>query len=223
MFKASVIFGVVVSFMILVPQAHSPQAREVQAAGGGQRGGGAGGAAGGAQAGRIGTIEERTTGMQKIDGYFPLYWDERTGIDVPRNSDGFDSDFLLSTGLAAGLGSNDIGLDRGQGGQGRVVSFQRVGPKVLLVQGNESFRSTSPNPAERKSVEDSFAKSILWGFTVGGRKQRARARRRDRFPAARRPRRGQRAASRHLSRRSHAQRVLHAAHEGVSRRTPRSK
>jgi hypothetical protein len=72
----------------------------------------------------------------------------------------------MSTGLAAGLGSNDIGLDRGQGGQGRVVSFQRIGPRVLLVQGNEAFRSTSANPAERKSVEDSFAKSTLWGFAV---------------------------------------------------------
>ena len=71
-----------------------------------------------------------------------------------------------ATGLAAGLGSNDIGLDRGQEGGGRVVRFERVGPKVLLVQSNESFRSSSENPAERRSVEDSFAKSVLWGFTV---------------------------------------------------------
>jgi hypothetical protein len=111
------------------------------------------------------TIEDRAAGMQKLDGYFPLYWDDRTGslyLEIPR----FDSEFLFSTGLAAGLGSNDIGLDRGQGGQGRVVTFQRVGPKIFLMQGNESFRSTSSNPAERKSVADSFAKSILFGFTV---------------------------------------------------------
>src|SRR4051812_43466288 len=25
------------------------------------------------------SIEERTTGMQKLDGYVPVYWDERTG------------------------------------------------------------------------------------------------------------------------------------------------
>ena len=111
------------------------------------------------------SIEDRTTGMRKIDGYFPLYWDERTGLmflEIPR----FNSEFLMSTGLSAGLGSNDIGLDRGAGGQGRVVVFQRVGPRVLLVQQNESFRSSSPNVAERKSVEESFAKSTLWGFTV---------------------------------------------------------
>ena len=78
----------------------------------------------------------------------------------------FDTDFLFISGLSAGLGSNDIGLDRGGGGGGRLVQFQRVGPRVMLVQGNQSFRSSSKNPLERKSVEDSFAKSILWGFTV---------------------------------------------------------
>jgi hypothetical protein len=115
--------------------------------------------------GRIPPIEERVTGMQKLDGYFPLYWDERTGslfLEIPR----FNDEFLFAGGLAAGLGSNDIGLDRGQEGAGRLVHFQRVGPKVFLVQPQESFRSSSTNPAERKSVEDSFAKSILYGFTV---------------------------------------------------------
>jgi hypothetical protein len=110
-------------------------------------------------------IETKTTGMQKLDGFFPLYWEEKTGalfLEIPR----FDTDFLYSTGLAAGLGSNDIGLDRSQEGQGKVVTLHRVGPKVFMVQGNESFRSSSANEAERRSVEDSFAKSILWGFTV---------------------------------------------------------
>ncbi len=132
-----------------------------------------GGSPGWAQSGRpaasehIPSIEDKTSGMRKLDGFFPIYWDERTGslwLEIPR----FNDDFLLTTGLAAGLGSNDIGLDRGLEDGGRVVRFARVGPKVLLVQGNESFRSSSINPAERRSVEDSFAKSVLWGFTVGG-------------------------------------------------------
>jgi Met-zincin/Domain of unknown function (DUF5117) len=117
--------------------------------------------------GPLPSIDERTSGMKKIDGYFPLYWDERTGsmfLEIPR----LDSDFLFALGLSAGLGSNDIGLDRGEGGGGRVVQFQRVGPRVMLVQANQSFRSSSKNPLERKAVEDSFAKSILWGFTVAG-------------------------------------------------------
>ena len=101
-----------------------------------------------------------------------MYWDDRSGsmlLEIPR----FDIEFLYSTGLSAGLGSNDIGLDRGAGGAGRLVLFQRIGPRVLLVQPNQSFRSSSTNPLERKAVEDSFARSVLWGFTVaaegGGR------------------------------------------------------
>jgi hypothetical protein len=128
----------------------------------GGRGGGQASAPGPPQ-----TIEQRTAGMQKLDGYFPLYWEEKTGslfLEIPR----FDTEFLYTTGLAAGLGSNDIGLDRGQGGAGKVVLFQHVGPRVLLVQPNQTFRSSSRNEAERKSVEDSFAKSILWGFAVAG-------------------------------------------------------
>jgi len=112
------------------------------------------------------TIEARTAGFQKLDGYVPLYWDEKTAtiwMEIAK----FDTEMLWSTALSAGLGSNDIGLDRGQAGQGRVVKFQRIGPRVMMVQPNYTFRANSPNPDERRAVEDAFAKSILWGFAVG--------------------------------------------------------
>src|SRR5437868_8552015 len=165
MLRASVTFTVVLSFMILMLPAHGSQPVLAQqpAAGAGQAGRGGGGQAGGG--GPIPAIDARTAGMQKIDGFYPLYWEERTGsvfIEIPK----LDTDILMNTGLAAGLGSNDIGLDRGGGGGARIVSFQRVGPRVLMVQPNMSFRSSSANPLERKSVEDSFAKSVIWGFAV---------------------------------------------------------
>jgi len=154
--------------MILMLPAHGSQPLHAQAPGPSTGSGQAGGRGGGqAQAGPIQSIDARTAGMQKIDGFYPLYWDERTGslfVEIPK----LDTDILMNTGLAAGLGSNDIGLDRGSGGGARIVSFQRVGPRVLMVQPNMSFRSSSANPLERKSVEDSFAKSVLWGFPVAG-------------------------------------------------------
>jgi hypothetical protein len=164
MLRASITFTVVLSFMILMLPAHGSQPLYAQQppAGGGRGGGQPAGAAG-----PIPAIDARTTGMQKIDGFYPLYWEERTGslfVEIPK----LDTEILLNTGLAAGLGSNDIGLDRGTGGGARIVSFQRVGPRVLMVQPNMSFRSSSANPLERKSVEDSFAKSVLWGFAVAG-------------------------------------------------------
>jgi len=96
--------------MFLMFPAHGSPALSAQQPGGGQ--GGRGGAAQAAGGGPLPAIDARTSGMQKLDGYFPLYWDERSGsvfLEIPR----FDAEFLFSTGLSAGLGSNDIGLDRG--------------------------------------------------------------------------------------------------------------
>ena len=113
----------------------------------------------------IPTIEEKTSSMEKMDGFIPLYWDNSTGklwLEVGR----WDTDLLHMTGLASGLGSNDIGLDRGALAGSRVVRFHRVGPKVLLIQPNLDFRASSSNAMEVRAVEDAFAPSTLWGFTV---------------------------------------------------------
>ena len=124
-----------------------------------------GGRGGGGQAAPIQSIDARTTGLQKIDGYLPLYWDDKTGSLLMEISK-LDTEMLYSTGLTAGLGSNDIGLDRGIGGQGRVVKFQRIGPRIMMVQPNYTWRANSQNPDEVKAVEDAFARSILWGFGI---------------------------------------------------------
>ncbi len=110
-------------------------------------------------------ISGKTGGMDKFPGYFTFYWDAKTG-KVWLEIDKLDTEFLYVNSLPAGLGSNDVGLDRNQIGRSRVVQFQRFGPKVLLVQQNYSFRALSPDPDERKAVEDGFAKSVLWGFQV---------------------------------------------------------
>ena len=112
----------------------------------------------------IPSIRDKTAGMQLIDGYFPMYWDASAGtlwLEISR----FDQEELYLSGLSAGLGSNDIGLDRGQT-RSRLVVFERVGPKIFMVQQNYQFRADTDNLDEQRAVEDAFAKSILWGFTV---------------------------------------------------------
>ena len=110
-------------------------------------------------------IEEKTNGFKKYEGYLPFFWDSAAGkiwleIDRP------DTEFLYQTSLPAGLGSNDIGLDRGLLGNTAVVKFSRTGRKLLLVQPNYNYRAVTTDRAERRAVEQSFAQSTLWGFTI---------------------------------------------------------
>jgi len=115
---------------------------------------------------KMATIAERVAGMQKFAGYFPFYWDAKTG-KIWLEIDKWNSDFLYVESLPAGIGSNDIGLDRGQLGQSYIVRFERTGPKVLLIASNQGYRADSNNADERRAVKDAFAESTLWGFEVG--------------------------------------------------------
>jgi len=110
------------------------------------------------------TIAEKTEGMETTDGYFPVHWDAQTGklwLEIPRFTE-----FLYVSSLPTGLGSNPVGLDRGQLGDRRVVRFERTGPTVLLVAPNLDYRASTDNPAERAAVREAFAPGVLWGFEV---------------------------------------------------------
>jgi hypothetical protein len=110
-------------------------------------------------------IEGKVTGMKKFPGFIDFIFDEKQD-KVYLVISKFDTEFLYVESLTAGIGSNDIGLDRNQLGRERVVKFDRRGPKVLLTELNYSYRAISNNPQERKAVEEAFAQSVLWGFTV---------------------------------------------------------
>src|SRR5256886_15258703 len=120
----------------------------------------------GSDAPKTATITEKVAGMQKFPGYFPFYWDTKAG-KVWLEIDKWNSEFLYVESLPAEIGSNDIGLDRGQLGQSHIVQFERTGPRVLLIASNEGFRAESDNADERRAVKDAFAESVVWGFEVG--------------------------------------------------------
>jgi hypothetical protein len=110
-------------------------------------------------------IAAKTAKMQKIDGFLPLFWDAEGGklyLQIAR----FGEEMIHVTSLPGGVGSNPIGLDRNEMGDTRLVRFDRVGPKVLLVETNVRYRALSSDASERRAVEDSFAKSVLWAFKV---------------------------------------------------------
>ena len=115
-------------------------------------------------------IRVKTAGMKHLDGLLPIDWDARAGklyLEIQHlGPDGSTPDLIYTNSLPYGAGSNDLGLDRGQISEGRIVRFERSGPKVLLVQRNTAFRTSSADPDEQLAVTQSFPESVLWGFTV---------------------------------------------------------
>lgn len=101
----------------------------------------------------------------RLDGFLPLQWDEQNGkllLEIPR----FHEELIWQVSLASGVGSNPIGLDRSQLGGTHLIRFERVGPRVLMVEPNYAYRALSNDVSERRAVEQSFATSILAGFKV---------------------------------------------------------
>ena len=113
----------------------------------------------------IAQFSAKSKDYQKFNGFFNFYYDkdnDKLYLEV----DNLNKEFLYVYSLSSGIGSNDIGLDRGQLGNEQVVYFKKAGNKLLLVQPNLKYRAITDNALERKSVEQAFAKSILFGFKI---------------------------------------------------------
>ncbi len=117
------------------------------------------------QAQNTSSIVEKTKSMKKMDGFFPFWYDANNGkIWLLVNQ--LNTEFLYVNSLPAGLGSNDIGLDRGQIGNTRIVYFHKVGKKLLLIQPNYDYRASSKDVQEQKAVAESFASSAIASFNI---------------------------------------------------------
>lgn len=108
---------------------------------------------------------ETTKDLPKQEGFFNFYYNEyedRIFLEVKE----LEQEFLYVYSLSSGLGSNDIGLDRGQLGREQVVYFKKAGNKLLLIQPNLKYRANTSNKLEKLSVDQAFAKSVLFGFPI---------------------------------------------------------
>jgi Met-zincin/Domain of unknown function (DUF5117) len=111
------------------------------------------------------SIAEKTKSMKSMPGFVPMYFDEPSGkvyLEIGR----WNEEILYTLSLPQGLGSNDVGLDRGLQGGGRIVKFEKNGRKILMIQPNYEYRAVTNDAAEKRAVEQSFASSTLWGFTA---------------------------------------------------------
>ena len=103
--------------------------------------------------------------LDKFKGFFDFSYDESKD-KIFLEVDKLDYEFLYIGSLASGVGSNDIGLDRGQLGLEKLVKFVKRGNKILLVEPNLYYRAQTENNSEKKSVEQAFAKSVIFGFEI---------------------------------------------------------
>lgn len=111
------------------------------------------------------TIGERLKNLKKYEGFVEFYFDEDKG-EIWWLLEGLNTELLYVNSLTAGIGSNDIGLDRNQLGDSRVVYFEKRGPKILMVEPNYRYRAITTDYSEKLAVEEAFAKSVLWGFYI---------------------------------------------------------
>ncbi|MEJ1222063.1 zinc-dependent metalloprotease [Sediminicola sp. 1XM1-17] len=110
-------------------------------------------------------FSEKSKNFKKFEGLFTFYYDQGNDKVFMEVQD-LNKEFLYVYSLSSGIGSNDLGLDRGQLGNEQVVYFKRAGNKLLLVQPNLKYRAITENSLEKKSIEQAFAKSILFGFKI---------------------------------------------------------
>ena len=117
------------------------------------------------QAQELPSIDDTVADASAMDGYFNMYWDENSG-KFYWEIDKLETEFLYQVSMGSGLGSNPIGIDRGQLRGTYVLRAERVGARVLLLEPNYRYRATSDNPLEVQAVEDAFAPSVIWGFDI---------------------------------------------------------
>jgi len=108
------------------------------------------------------SVLENTQGFK---GFFNFNYNEKEDALYLTVKE-LNKEFLYVNSLSAGVGNNDLGLDRGQLGDERVVYFSKSGNKLMLIQPNLRYRSTSDNPLEQRSIKEAFAKSVLFGFPI---------------------------------------------------------
>lgn len=104
---------------------------------------------------------------QSMPGFVDIVYANTEGkVYLALDTGQLNQQMLFQSSLPQGIGSNDIGLDRGQLGDTRLVEFQRFGNKILLKQLNTNYRASATNVAERQSIDEAFADSVIAGFEI---------------------------------------------------------
>ncbi|GGX64661.1 peptidase [Litorimonas cladophorae] len=109
-------------------------------------------------------------GFEQRPGFFNLYVDAKTNrvyARLPKPDEaGVSLRMIHSARLTAGLGSNPVGLDRGWGEGGRIITMRRMGDKMIVEEENLRYRASPDNPLEARAVRESFARSFMASLPI---------------------------------------------------------
>ncbi len=126
-----------------------------------------------AAAGDLPTIAEKTHDLKRLDGLRTCWLDTREAkvyLELPQaDRRGRLGEFLYLDAIRTGLGSNPVGLDRGQLGPARLVRLHLVADRVLIEQLNTQYRARTDDPAQQQAVRESFAFSVIGSAKVAAR------------------------------------------------------
>ncbi|MGO4377839.1 zinc-dependent metalloprotease [Pseudoduganella sp. RAF19] len=111
------------------------------------------------------SFAEQTKALQAQPGFIDLWRDADKGRVLLAVSQ-LDQPFLLVSSLPYALGSNDVGLDRRQPGEMKLVRFEKHDKRLFLVQVNTRFIANSKDAEERRAVEESFPSAVLWSGDI---------------------------------------------------------
>ncbi|MEM7349671.1 MAG: zinc-dependent metalloprotease [Acidobacteriota bacterium] len=117
------------------------------------------------------TVADKTQGLEARRGFLNFYVDDREGkiwleVPPPTGERREALQLIYVEGLRTGLGSNPVGLDRGQINDAALLTVRRIGPRVFFEQPNLRYRALSDEVSERQATRESFATSVLWAQDI---------------------------------------------------------
>ncbi|WP_300531126.1 zinc-dependent metalloprotease [Maricaulis sp.] len=119
----------------------------------------------------IASLNEAVEGMERREGFLPLYVDSETGrilAELSPQEDGSLGRMIYTARLTSGLGSNPVGLDRGRGTSSHILRFFRVANQVFAEFENTTYVARGAGADETRATQQSFARSIIWQTGIEG-------------------------------------------------------
>jgi hypothetical protein len=110
--------------------------------------------------------EKVVEGAKRLEGLFPLYYNEKEQkLFMEIRKDQYDKELILPIAIARGVGLTYLGGDTLNFGDQWLISFRRVGERLLVIRRNVRVRADTGTP-QADAVNVSYTDSVLKGLSI---------------------------------------------------------